>query len=165
MCCTHLAGNTRPKKSLEIQDPKNGQKFTITTLLGYVFATKARIDNRKKLVRQQYLSHTSSQYGELWPASGWDRFISLGHPSYFQRVSHLGSVTARHSSTGRQRNFAALKRGRHLYLAGRPSRWELAHILIVKWHCSMPWSVLARCWPVLLRLEQSVLSAVISLQP
>jgi len=26
----------------------------------------------------------------------------LGHPSKFQWVSHLGSVTARHSSTGRQ---------------------------------------------------------------
>jgi len=25
---------------------------------------------------------------------------------------------------------AALNRGRHLYLAGRPSRWALAHILV-----------------------------------
>jgi len=32
------------------------------------------------------------------------------------------------SSTGRQPNFAALNRGRHLYSAGRPSRWALAHI-------------------------------------
>ena len=30
--------------------------------------------------------------------------------------------------TGRQPNFAALNRGRHLYSAGRPSRWALAHI-------------------------------------
>ena len=29
---------------------------------------------------------------------------------------------------GRQPNFAALNRGRHLYSAGRPSRWALAHI-------------------------------------
>jgi len=35
-------------------------------LSGYIFATKARIDNRKKkLVKQQYLLHMSSQYGEL----------------------------------------------------------------------------------------------------
>jgi len=27
-------------------------------------------------------------------------------------------------------NFAALNRGRHLYSAGRPSRWALAHILV-----------------------------------
>ena len=35
-----------------------------------------------------------------------------------------------HSSSGRQPNFAALNRGRHLYSAGRPSRWALAHILV-----------------------------------
>jgi len=29
---------------------------------------------------------------------------------------------------GNQPNFAALNRGRHLYSAGRPSRWALAHI-------------------------------------
>jgi len=29
-----------------------------------------------------------------------------------------------------QPNFAALNRGRHLYSAGRPSRWALAHILV-----------------------------------
>jgi len=55
----------------------------------------------------------------------------LGHPCKFQRVSRLGSVTARHSSSGRQPNFAALNRGRHLYSAGRPSSWALAHILVV----------------------------------
>ena len=56
---------------------------------------------------------------------------SLGHRCNFQRVSRLGSVTAWHSSSGRQPDFAALKRGRHLYLAGRLSRWALAHILVL----------------------------------
>ena len=118
----------------------------------------------------------------------WNRFVSLGHPSRFQRVSpswlrycsdfahrrpsklctmfgyllgwytiyifwgllphngilpgakftlrlslalsYIGSVTARHSSSGRQPNFAALSGGRQLYSAGRPSRWALAHILV-----------------------------------
>jgi len=77
----------------------------------------------KKLVKQQYLLHISPQYGELWLSSDWDRSSSLGHPCKFQRVSRLGRVTARHSSSGRQPNFAALNRGRHLYSAGRPSRW------------------------------------------
>jgi len=130
----------------------------------------------------------SSQYGELQPTSGWDRFVSLGHPSKFQRVlrlgfvtaatslngsqpnfarclavswagtlyihfrglllrngilpgakftlrpslalSYIGSVTARHSSSVRQPNFAALSRGRHLYSAGRSSRWALAQLLV-----------------------------------
>ena len=70
----------------------------------------------------------SSQYGELRPTSGWDRFTSLGHPCKFQRLSRLGSVTARQSSSEYQPNFEALNRGRHLYSAGRPSRWALAHI-------------------------------------
>jgi len=82
----------------------------------------------KKLVKQQYLPHMSLQYGELWPTSSWDLLASLGHPCKFQRVSRLGSVTARQSSSGRQPNFAALNRRRYLYLAGRPSRWALAHI-------------------------------------
>jgi len=72
--------------------------------------------------------HKFSQYGELRPTSGWDLLASLGHPSKFQWVLHVGSITARHSSIGRQSNFAALNRGHHLYSAGRPSRWALAHI-------------------------------------
>jgi len=53
---------------------------------------------------------------------------SFGHPCKFQRVSRLGSVAARHSSSGSQPNFVALNRGRHLYSTGRPSRWASAHI-------------------------------------
>ena len=44
--------------------------------------------------------------------------------------SYIGSVTARHSSSGHQSNFAAFGRGHHLYLAGRPSHWASAHILV-----------------------------------
>jgi len=55
----------------------------------------------------------------------------LGHPSYVQQVSLLGNVTARHCNSGRQPNFAALNRGRHLYSAGRRSSWALAHILVL----------------------------------
>jgi len=60
--------------SLKIQDAKMTQKSPPghhpTTLSGYVFATKARIDNwKKKLVKQQYLLHMSLQYGELRPTN------------------------------------------------------------------------------------------------
>ena len=73
-----------------------------TTLSSYIFATKACMDNQKKLVKQQYLFHMSPppQYGELQPTSGWDRFVSLGHPCKFQQVLRLGSVTARHLVVG-----------------------------------------------------------------
>jgi len=40
--------------------------------------------------------------------------------------SPIGSVTARQSSSECEPNFAALSTGRHLYSAGRPSRWSLA---------------------------------------
>jgi len=43
-------------------------------------------------------------------------------------LSYIGSVTARHSSSWRESNFAALSTRRHLYSEGRPSRWALAHI-------------------------------------
>jgi len=100
-----------------------------TNLSGYIFGTKVHIDNRKiKLIKQQCLPRMSSQYGELQPTSAWDLLASFEHSSSFHRVSRLGSVTARPSSSGRQPNFAALNRGRQLYSAGRPSRWALAHI-------------------------------------
>jgi len=63
-----------------------------TTLSGYVFATKARIDNRKKFVKQRYVLHMSSQHGELRPTNGWDPSGSLRHPSKFQRVSRLAEL-------------------------------------------------------------------------
>jgi len=75
-----------------------------------------------------------------------------GTPANFQRLSRLGSVTARHSSSGRQPNFAALNRRCHLYSAGRPSHWALAHILVcfcIVWLCCVKFSFFttkARDW-------------------
>ena len=43
MCCTRLAGNAGPKNR---QNSSSG--YHRTTLSDYIFATKARIDNRKK---------------------------------------------------------------------------------------------------------------------
>jgi len=121
MCCMRLAGNAEPKKS-----PSGHHR---TTLSGHIFATKAYIDI-KKLLSSNISSTCPHNMVNFWPTSGWDHSGSLGHPSEFQRVSYLGSVTERHSSSGCQPNFVALNRGRHLYSAGRPSRWALAHILV-----------------------------------
>ena len=113
---THGVALVRWKYSTQKIAKKSPSGHNPTTLSGYIFATKAYVDNRKKkLVKQQYLLHMSSWYGELRPTNGWDPLESLGHPSKFQRVSRLGSVTARHSSIGHQPNFAALSRGRHLF--------------------------------------------------
>jgi len=108
-----------------------------TTLSACIFAVKAHIDNWKKLVKYWYPFHMSAQYGELQHSNGWDLLASLGHPCTFQPVLRIGSVTARHSSIGRQPNFAALNRGRHLYSARRPSRWAWGKFLVSPclWSC------------------------------
>jgi len=57
-----------------MQDPKNAENATFghirITLSGYVFATKAHIDNQKKLVKHQYVLQMFLQYRELRPTSG-----------------------------------------------------------------------------------------------
>jgi len=127
-CCLRLAGNAGPKKS-----PKICHLGTIAQLCRALSSQLRRYrQSKKKLVKQQYLPHISSQYRELRLTSGWDLLASLGHPRKFQWVSCLGSVTARHSSSGRQPNFSVLNRGRQLYSTGWPSRWALAHILVVQ---------------------------------
>jgi len=126
MCCKRLAGNTGHKN--------NAKNHHLSTIAQFCRAISSQLRDvsttGKKIVKQQYLLQMSLQYGELRPTKGCDPLAGLGHPIIFQWVSHLGSVTARQSSSGRQPNFAALNRGLHLCLAGRPSRWALAHILV-----------------------------------
>ena len=54
-CCTRFAENTERKKIAK-NSPSGHHR---TTLSGYVFATKACIDNQKKSFRQQYLLQMS----------------------------------------------------------------------------------------------------------
>jgi len=101
-----------------------------TTLSGYVFATKACIDNRKNLLNSNMsptCPHNMVNFGLLAAEIGL--IGGLEHPGRFQRVSCLGSVTAWHSSSEHQPNTAALNRGRQLYSEGRSSCCALAHIL------------------------------------
>jgi len=81
----------------------------------------------KKIVKQQYLPHMSLQYGELRPTSGWDHFVSLGHPANFKGFRVLAALLHGTLLVGASQT-AALNRGRHLYSAWRPSRCALAHI-------------------------------------
>jgi len=125
-----------------MQDTKNAKKSPSrhhrTTLSGCIFATKACIDIRKKNL---FNSNVSSTCPYNMVNFGPDQFRSLGHPCKFQRVSRFSIVTARHSSSGREPNFAVLNRGCHLYSAGRPSCWALAHILglFFLFGCSLVW--------------------------
>ena len=119
-----------------MQDPKivknSPSGHHRTTLSGYIFAIKARIDNRNNvvIVKQQYLPHMSLQYGELRPTSSWDMLASLGTTTNFNGFRVLAALL-RGTSSGRQPNFAAFNRGRHLYSAGRPSHWALTYFLVL----------------------------------
>jgi len=93
----------------------------------------ARIDNRKKNLLSSNISstcpHNTVNFGPLAAKTdpvGAPQLISMGFASWQRYCMH-----ARHSSIGRQPNSAALNIGRHLYSAGRPSRWALAHILVM----------------------------------
>ena len=119
MYCTRLAGNAGRKKS-----PSRHHR---TTLSGYIFATKARIDNRKKLFKQQCLPHMCSQYSEFGPLAAEIRWRVWGTPANFNGFRVLAALLHGTLVVGVSQT-AALNRGRHLYSAGRPSRWVLAHI-------------------------------------
>ena len=98
MCCTQLAGNTGCKKS-----PSGHHR---TTLFGYIFATKACIDNRKKnLLSSNISSRCPHNMVNLGPQTATS-VREFETPSKFQPLSHLCFVTAATSLTGGQPNFA-----------------------------------------------------------
>ena len=69
-CCTPLAGNA-VRKNYAKKSPSAHHR---TTLSGYIFATKARIDSRKKLIKQQYLPtcpHNMVNFGPLAAEICW----------------------------------------------------------------------------------------------
>ena len=61
----------------------------------------------------------------------------MGHPCKFQWVSRLMAALL-HGTLVSVSQTAALNRGCHLYSAGRPSRWALAHIIVLSIFFSSP---------------------------
>jgi len=120
MCCTWLTGNTGRKKS-----PFWHHR---TTLLGYIFGTKACIDNQKENLLNSNTYSTCPDnmvnFGLLTAEICWPVW---GIPANFNGFRVLAALLHGTPAVGVSQT-AALNRGRHLYLAGRPSRWALAHI-------------------------------------
>jgi len=116
-----------------MQDPKKSPKIAICApshnFVGlYIFATTACIDNRKKkLVKQQYLPYMSPQYGILGPLADEILLLVWDTPDNFNRFRVLAALLHGTLVVGVSQT-AALNRGCHIYSAGRPSRWALAHI-------------------------------------
>ena len=98
-----------------------------TTSTGYIFATKARIDNRKKNLLSSNISsrcpNNMVNFGLLAA-----EIVSLvwGTPANFNGFRVLAALLYGTRVVGV--SHAAFNRGRHLYSTGRPSGWALAHI-------------------------------------
>jgi len=97
------------------------------------------------LLQRRRSTEANQTLHNVWPSPAWLHYIYIFSSccpiTEFCQVqnsvcvlqvlcSPIGSVTARHSSSGCEPNFVALSTGRRLYSAGRPSRWALAHILV-----------------------------------
>ena len=99
-----------------------------TMLSGYIFATKSCIDNRKKNLLSSNISstcpHNMVNFGPLAA-----EIISLvwGTPGNFNGFRVLAALLHGTLVVSVSQS-AALNSGRHLYSAGRPSRWALVHI-------------------------------------
>jgi len=125
MCCSRHAANTGRKKVA-----KNRHLGTIAQLQRAISLQLRHVSRIGKNLLSSNISSTCPyNMVNLGPLVAeilslvWEtQLISTGLASW-QRY-----CTA--SSSGRQSNFAALNRGRHLCSAGRPSRWTLAHILV-----------------------------------
>jgi len=71
--------------------------------------------------------HNMVKFGPLTAEIYWRVW---GTPTNFNGFASWWRY-CRHSSSGRQPYFAALNRRRHVHQAGRPSRWALAHIIVL----------------------------------
>ena len=98
-----------------------------TTLSSYIFATKARIDNRNKLLSSDISPTCPHNMVNFGPLAAEIVLLVWDTPANFNEFRVLAALLHGTLLVGVSQT-AALNRGRHLYLAGRPSRWALAHI-------------------------------------
>ena len=88
MCCTRLDANTGGKKSRQ-KSPSGDHR---TNLPGYIFANKACIDNRKKLVKQQYSSTCPHNMVNFGPLAAEIVSLVWGTPANFNGFRVLASL-------------------------------------------------------------------------
>ena len=98
-----------------------------TTLSGYIFATKACIDNRKKTLSSNISSTCPHNMVNFGPLAAEIVSLVWGTPANFNRF-RVSSALLHGTLVVGVSQTAAFNRGRHLYSAGRPSRWAFAHI-------------------------------------
>jgi len=127
MCYTRLAGSAEPKNS-----PKNRRLGTIAQFCRAISSQLRHVSTIKKNLLSSNTSstcpHNLVNFGPLTAESDP---VVWGTPANFNGFGVLASALLHGTPVlGVSRTFAALNRGHHLYSAGRPSRWALAHILV-----------------------------------
>jgi len=154
MCCTQITGNAGPKNR-----QKSPSAHQCTILLGYIFATKARIDNWKKTVKEQYLTHTSPQYGELGPLADEICWRVWGTPANFNGFHILAvlvhvplvvdvSQTLRHWTEGA----IYIQQGGH-----QIGHWPT---FLVLFYSSLADSQFSFKWPIYLLVPMPILTVI-----
>jgi len=126
MCCTRLAGIAGPKKIAKNWPSRQHH----ATFSGYIFATKACIDNQKNLLNSNISSTCPHNTVNFDPLTAEIRLGVLDTPANFNRFRVLAALLHGTLVVGVSQT-AVLNRGRHLYSAGRPSRWALARIIVL----------------------------------
>jgi len=123
MCCTRLAANSGPKKVA-----KNRHLGTIPQLCRAISSQLRHVSTIGKKLLSSNMSptcpHNMVNFG---PLAAEILSLVLGTPGNFNAFRVLTALLHGTLVVGVSQT-AALKRGRHLYSAGRPSRWALAHI-------------------------------------
>ena len=122
MCCTRLAANAGPQKVAKIAIPQlcratSLQLRHVSTIGKNVLSSNISPTCLHNMVNFGPLAAeiVSLVWGTLANFNGFRVLAALLHGTLVVGVSET----------------AALNRRRHLYSAGRPSRWALAHILVV----------------------------------
>ena len=122
MCCTRLAGNTEPKNVA-----KNRHLRIIAQLCRAISLQLRHVSTTGKNLLSCIISsrcpHNMMNFGLLAAENGP---VVWGTPANFNGFRVLAALLHGTPVVGVSQT-AALNRGRHLYSAGRPSRWALAH--------------------------------------
>jgi len=128
MCCTRLAGNAGPKIS-----PKIRHLGTIAQLCRAISSQLKHISTIGKKLLNSTISPICLYYMVNFDLLTAEIFsLVWDTPAYFNGFRVLAALLHSTVVLGVSQT-AALNRGRHLYSAVRPSRWALAHILVLLW--------------------------------
>jgi len=128
MCCTWLAENTGRKNNA-----KNRHLGTIPQFCRAISSQLKHRIGKKNLLSSNICSTCTHNMVNFGPLAAEIVSGVWGTPATFNGFRVLAALLhgMQTCSSGRQPNFAALNRGRHLCSVGRPSRWALAHILVL----------------------------------